>query len=174
MISLSRVNEKNICSSPVIRVAVSVFFLLLCSKVRAPLFYVPITLQTLAIYLIGLRLCPKEAFASVMGYLALGCFGAPVWAHSGMALFGTTTGYLLGMLLAAPLISWMVRKSVNQIISCIAGILLIDTLGVSWLLNFMDLHSAIICGFLPFIIPDIFKIYLAVGTNLFLISKKNI
>jgi len=172
-ILLSEINEKK--NSPIVKVAISIALLIFCSKIKIPLFYVPVTLQTFAIYLIAMRSCPKEAFASVMGYLAIGCFGIPVWAHSGASLFtGVTTGYLIGMVLAAPLISYMVRKSIGNVISCIAGILLIDFLGVLWLLNFMDAGKAIACGFLPFILPDVFKIGMATGFCSFLNRKNTI
>ena len=58
---------------------------------------VPITLQTLAIYLIACLMTPNHAFYTVLCYLIMGAIGLPVFSHfnSGMgALIGPTGGFL--------------------------------------------------------------------------------
>jgi biotin transport system substrate-specific component len=69
--------------------------------ISVPFYPVPLTMQTLAVLMIGGVLGPKLGTASVAGYLVLGLTGAPVF-HGGLggpAIFvGPTGGYLLGFL----------------------------------------------------------------------------
>ena len=64
-----------------------------------PFYPVPLTMQTLAVLLIGGALGPVLGVSAVAGYLALGALGAPVF-HGGLGgalvLAGPTGGYLLG------------------------------------------------------------------------------
>ena len=68
---------------------------------------VPVTGQTLAVYLIGTTYGARFGFATFATYLIAGIAGAPVFAAStgansyGLArLTGATGGYLIGMLVA--------------------------------------------------------------------------
>lgn len=69
-----------------------------------PFFPVPLTMQTLAVLLVGGLLGPKLGASSVAGYIALGAAGAPVF-HNGLGgpavLAGPTGGYLVGFIAAA-------------------------------------------------------------------------
>jgi biotin transport system substrate-specific component len=73
--------------------------------IRIPLAPVPITLQTLFVYLAGISLGPWPGMLSQYLFLIIGLIGIPVFAHgSGPAyLFQPTFGYLL----AFPLAAWV-------------------------------------------------------------------
>jgi len=77
-----------------------------------PFYPVPLTMQTLAVLLIGGTLGPALGVSAVAGYLALGALGAPVF-HGGLGgvlvLAGPTGGYLLGFLPAVFLMGWAAR-----------------------------------------------------------------
>ena len=75
---------------------------------RLPLPWVPVTLQTLFVFLAGLLLPPAWALASQVVYLAAGLAGFPVFAGtSGLAVLASPTfGYLLGF----PLAAWAVAR----------------------------------------------------------------
>jgi biotin transport system substrate-specific component len=77
-----------------------------------PFYPVPLTMQTLAVLLVGGMLGPVSGASAVAGYLALGAMGAPVF-HNGLGgilvLAGPTGGYLVGFLPAAFLMGWAVR-----------------------------------------------------------------
>jgi biotin transport system substrate-specific component len=77
-----------------------------------PFFPVPLTMQTLAVLLIGGMLGPALGVSAVAGYLALGAAGAPVF-HGGLGgvlvLAGPTGGYLIGFLPAVFLMGWAAR-----------------------------------------------------------------
>ncbi|MCH5375079.1 MAG: efflux RND transporter permease subunit, partial [Planctomycetes bacterium] len=75
-----------------------------CSWLSVPFYPVPMTMQTLAVLVVGGVLGPRLGTTAVAGYLSLGLAGAPVF-HGGLggpAVFvGPTGGYLLGFLPAA-------------------------------------------------------------------------
>ena len=76
------------------------------AKITVPFWPVPMTLQTMAIMAIALATGPRVACATVLGYLAAGAAGLPVFAGTpergiGLAyMVGPTGGYLLGYLVA--------------------------------------------------------------------------
>ncbi|MCL5736583.1 MAG: biotin transporter BioY [Actinobacteria bacterium] len=82
--------------------------------VSVPFFPVPLTMQTLAVLLLGGLLGPTMAASSVAGYLAIGAMGAPVF-HNGLGglavLAGPTAGYLVGFIPAAAVMGLAVRRA---------------------------------------------------------------
>src|SRR5580692_3662208 len=94
-------------------------FVAVCAHVALPLPFtpVPLTLQPFAVLLLGLLLTPRLAAATLAAYLAEGALGLPVFAPgplgaAGLAhLIGPTAGYLLAYPLAAPLISFLWRRT---------------------------------------------------------------
>ena len=112
---------------------------------------------------------------AVLVYILLGAVGIPVFAGftGGIGvLMGNTGGYILGFLGSA-LVMWALEKlpgkrSVIQIFSMIAGLLVCYTFGTLW---FMTVYAGTtgkvglvtVLGWcvIPFIIPDLIKIGLA-------------
>jgi biotin transport system substrate-specific component len=80
--------------------------------ISVPFYPVPLTMQTLAVLLVGGLLGPRLGVSAVAGYLAVGLMGAPVF-HNGLGglavLAGPTGGYLVGFLPAALLMGLAVR-----------------------------------------------------------------
>jgi biotin transport system substrate-specific component len=78
-----------------------------------PFYPVPVTMQTLAVLLVGGLLGPTLGVSTVAGYLALGLLGAPVF-HNGLGglavLVGPTGGYLVGFLPAVFLMGLAARR----------------------------------------------------------------
>lgn len=77
----------------------------LSAQIEVPMFPVPMTLQTLAITLIGLTYGARLGFVTLLAYLAEGAAGLPVFAGGGAGiahLAGPTAGFLL----AFPLMAW--------------------------------------------------------------------
>ncbi|TRD22354.1 biotin transporter BioY [Palleronia caenipelagi] len=69
------------------------------AQVAVPLWPVPVTLQTLAILMVGLTLGSRLGAMTVLAYLAEGAMGLPVFANGGAGLAymaGPTGGFLLG------------------------------------------------------------------------------
>ncbi|AIL12774.1 hypothetical protein IM40_03335 [Candidatus Paracaedimonas acanthamoebae] len=148
-----------------LQVALGVMLLFACSQIQIPLKPVPITLQTLAVILIGLTYKSRQAFEAVFAYLLLGAVGAPVFAQfSGghASLFGPTGGFLAGFLVAAPLTAWVFSKFTQKtwgaiFVSCVVGQAMIYVLGVLWLEKFVGFEASLKAGVLPFILPGVVK-----------------
>jgi biotin transport system substrate-specific component len=76
-------------------------FIALSAQVIVPFVPVPVTLQTLAVLIIGLSFGSKLGLVTVFTYLFEGAVGLPVFAGgaSTLALIGPTAGFLFGFLL---------------------------------------------------------------------------
>lgn len=79
-------------------------FIAIAAQVSVPFFPVPMTLQTLAILLVGFAYGSRLGAATVLAYLAEGAMGLPVFANGGAGLVymaGPTAGFLLGFVALA-------------------------------------------------------------------------
>ena len=78
-------------------------FIALAAQVSIPFFPVPLTLQTLAILIVGLTFGARLGAVTLAAYLAEGAMGLPVFANgaSAPALIGPTAGFLFGFVLMA-------------------------------------------------------------------------
>jgi len=94
-------------------VAAAIGLLAASSWLSVPFYPVPLTMQTLAVLVVGGLLGPRLGPAAVIGYLALGLAGAPVF-HNGFGgpavMFGPTGGYLVGFVPAAFLMGLFGRR----------------------------------------------------------------
>ena len=131
-----------------------------------PLSPVPITGQTFGVMLAGASLEPAPAVASMLGYLALGSIGFPVFAggQAGVAtLFGPTGGYLWGFVLGAWAISMLTRRAVTTgrflLANVLGGVLLLHLLGIGYLSYYLNisLSKAFLLGTAPFLPGDAVK-----------------
>jgi len=131
---------------------------------------VPITLQTFFVILSGAILGKRLGSLSQFVYLILGTIGLPVFQgySSGVAyILGPTGGYIIGFIVSAYFIGYMLRyKSSNitwVIASFVAGSLIICILGSLWLVYLYKINivTAISIGILPFLPGDMIKIFFA-------------
>jgi biotin transport system substrate-specific component len=142
------------------------------AMIRIPLPFtpVPITLQTLVLFMAVYYLKPKELGLSQAIYIIAGLIGAPVFAAgiTGMlALVGPTAGYLIGFIAAGVVMS-VVKSQVKENYFIMAviftmGIGIVYTLGAAHLVIVykMSITQAVFAGVLPFIAGDIVKILIA-------------
>lgn len=145
-------------------------FLAALSQITVPMLPVPMTLQTLAVMLIGLTFGGRMAAATVALYLIEGAAGLPVFAGfaGGAAhLVGPTAGYLFGFLGAAALIGFaadngLAKSWMGAIGVLLAGEVLLFTLGYLWLGYMIGYDKAWQFGVVPFLIGDVIKVALAV------------
>lgn len=156
--------------------ALGAVIIVLCSWVSVPS-VVPFTLQTFGVFFVLCTLGGKRGFASVCLYIALGALGAPVFANfnAGIsALFGMTGGYILGFVFTG--ISYCVftrffgKKQVVKIASLVVGLVLCYLFGTLWFTavytktqSTIGFTAAFASCVLPFIIPDLVKLALAVA-----------
>lgn len=128
---------------------------------------IPITFQTFALFLMCDCLPYTQACISVLVYLTLGIMGLPVFAgfQSGVGtLLGPTGGFLIGYLFVALLYGLLsklsMQKSLRFLFAIISLILLYLFGGLWYAYLYGGSHVLTVC-ILPFIIPDILKITLA-------------
>ena len=113
--------------------------LVICSKIQIPIGLVPVTLQTLAIFIIAYICNPKESFWTILTYIIMGIIGIPVFASGGglSYIMQPSAGYLLGFLLACPMISHMKSRYKTlfiQVFSGFLGLLIIYAIGITYFL----------------------------------------
>src|SRR6187402_3043192 len=139
----------------------------LSAKVNLPLPYVPMTLQTLVVLVIGAAYGWRLGSATLIAYLAEGAIGFPVFAGpvGGLApLVGPTAGYLFGFVAAAFVTGWLSERgwdrSVLWLFAAMAlGHILILAAGFGWLAFGMKLgvEKAWLVGIAPFIAASLVK-----------------
>ena len=143
---------------------------------------VPVTGQTLAVYLIGTTYGARLGFATFATYLLAGIAGAPVFAPAatmGIArLTGATGGYLIGMLIAVLVLGALADRKADQKFktsfpALILGSAIVFTFGLLWLHTSLNLTWAqtISAGLTPFIFGEVIKIAIT-ATSLPLIWRK--
>jgi biotin transport system substrate-specific component len=150
-----------------ILIALGTALLTLSAKVNLPLPYVPMTLQTLVVLMIGAAYGWRLGAATVIAYLGEGALGLPVFAGplGGLApLVGPTAGYLYGFVLAALATGWLSERgwdrSVPRLFVAMAiGHALILGAGFAWLAFGMKLgvDKAWLVGIVPFIAASLVK-----------------
>lgn len=135
-------------------------------SIKLPFTPVPLALAPHFCLLLGVTLGSKRAALAVLAYLAQGIAGLPVFAlgASGfLHLLGPRGGYLLGCVLAAYVVGYLVENkkatSPSKLFLTLAlGNGLIYATGLPQLAFFVGLKSSLWLGFVPFILGDLFKL----------------
>ena len=142
--------------------------LALAAKVTVPFWPVPMTLQTLAVFLISAAYGRNLAVATVLAYLLEGAIGLPVFATgAGLAyMAGPTGGYLLGFVAAAAIVGEAADRGFDRNVFLLFGAMMLGevailALGALWLAVLMGGEKALAFGVGPFIVTDVVKIALA-------------
>ena len=128
---------------------------------------VPLTLQTFVILLGAAALGAQRAAISQVAYLSLALAGLPIMADGkgGLsAIYGATSGYLVGFIFASILAGHLANKFTtnrfrNVFMSYFLGSLVIYVFGVLGLIFYANINllSALSVGVIPFVLGDIFK-----------------
>lgn len=155
-------------------ISMFVAIMAICSWIQIPT-VIPFTLQTFAVFVTVGLLGGKRGTLAVIAYILLGAIGVPVFAGftGGIgALFGNTGGYIIGFILTA-LSYWLITNIFgNKIwvsaIAMVIGLILCYAFGTAWFMvlyartvGAIGLATALGWCVIPFIIPDIVKIALA-------------
>jgi len=116
----------------------------IAAKIKAPMWPVPITMQSFVILSVGAAYGPVLGVTTVLAYLAVGALGFDVFTNSSAEAFGlsymagSTGGYLVGFVLAAGLMGVLARRGLDRrwmsvLAVMMAGNALIFLPGVLWL-----------------------------------------
>ena len=168
-------------------ISVSAALITICSWISIPLGPVPFTLQTLGILAVMLTVGGRRGTIAILVYLALGAVGVPVFAgfKGGiMSFIGPTGGFLIGFVFGA-LVYWLLEKlflkklMTSPVKTWIFGMLgfvvfevVMYIVGVIWFMTVyaaqtgpVGLATVMSWCVIPFIIPDIVKMVVAVLTG---------
>lgn len=146
-------------------------FIAIAAQIAVPLPHspVPLTMQPLAVLLVGVVLGSWRGAAAAALYLMEGLGGLPVFAQGHGGVFwltaGPTAGYLLSYPFAAFVAGWMSERGWGSTVSrSIAGMLaalaVIYAGGWSWLAALSGTSAAFAIGIAPFLIADAIKVAL--------------
>ncbi len=152
-----------------------------CTLITIPSPTVPFTLQTFGIFLTLQLLGGKNGTLSIATYILLGTIGLPIFSgfKGGIsALFGMTGGYILGFLfqgLIYMLFENIIKKFTNnkkiylQIVAHVIGLVICYIFGTVWFVHIyssqvgnIGYSAALMLCVVPFILPDIAKLLLAI------------
>lgn len=144
------------------------FFLAALSQLAIPLWFspVPLTMQTFAVLLIGALLGSKRGSLAVVLYLIEGATGLPFFAGGTSGISGVTAGYLLGFVVCAFLVGFLLEKGWREsykgtLLALILGSLAILLSGFLWLSLYVGPSTAFAIGVYPFLIGDAVKLVAA-------------
>ncbi|MBQ3162874.1 MAG: biotin transporter BioY [Oscillospiraceae bacterium] len=142
----------------------------LCSWIAIPM-AVPFTMQTFGIFSALLMLGGKRGTVSISVYILVGAAGLPVFAgfQGGIGvILSPLGGYILGFA-AMGLVYLLVteffgEKTSVKAVGLIAGLAVCYLIGTLWYMLFSkgtDFGTAVSVCVVPFLIPDVVKIFLA-------------
>ncbi|MCX6139940.1 MAG: biotin transporter BioY [Candidatus Kapabacteria bacterium] len=144
------------------------------TQIRIPLPFtpVPITGQTFAVILWPLLFGRNVGLGSIGLYLGAGALGLPVFAGFAAltALWGPTSGYLIGFVLAGALVGGLRDRGVTtslvgSTLTIVGAIALILASGALVLGQFVGYNNVWMMGVAPFLIGDVVKTVLLLGTS---------
>jgi len=125
----------------IVLVAAGIGALVLASKIRVPMWPVPVTMQTFAVLLIGSAYGLRLSLFTILGYIALGAAGVAVFAgeSAGLAyMAGPTGGYLAGFAAAMALMGVLARRGWDRSVPTMAAAMLLGNavvyaFGLAWM-----------------------------------------
>jgi len=129
--------------------------------IPVPFSPVPLTLQPLAVLLVGAVLGSTRGAAAAALYLFEGFSGLPVFAqgHGGpIWMFAATAGYLWSYPAAAWLAGFFSERNFPSLLTMTAGMTVIYLGGWSWLATLTSPATAYTMGVAPFLLGDAIKV----------------
>lgn len=140
------------------------------AHVSVPMLPVPMTLQTLAVLIVGGAYGARLGAATLALYAAEGAAGLPVFAPTAdgyPGIMGPTGGYIIGFILAAGLVGYLAQKrwdrnAFTTLAAMLLGAAVLYIPGLIWLNGFVgDVGKTLQYGLYPFVIGDVIKAVLA-------------
>ena len=154
--------------SKLLAVLAGLSLLTISAHIKIPFYPVPLTMQTLVVLGIGMTYGARLGGTTLLGYLAAGFIGLPVFAGgAGIAyMTGPTGGYLAGFFAAAIVLGTLAERGwtrnwATAAAAMLMGNAIIYFLGVGWLTSLIGLDKAVQFGLLPFLYGDALKLIIA-------------
>ncbi len=167
-------NKKKLTTLDMAYIGLFACIMAICAWISIP-GEIPFTLQTMGVFLAVGLLGGKRGTLAVLVYVLLGAVGLPVFSGftGGIGrLMGATGGYILGFL-ASALIMWAVEKLLPNklwalVLGMVLGLAACYAFGTVWFLvvytkakGAISLMAVLGMCVIPYIIPDLLKIALA-------------
>lgn len=140
--------------------------LTLSSYVEVPMVPVPMTLQTLAVALVGALYGWRLGAITILAWLGQGALGLPVLSGGAGGLHhfaGPTAGYLFAFVVMGVLVGWLAERGWNgkRIVLAFLAMLLGHAaclgLGTAWLATLIGFEKAVALGLTPFLLGAALK-----------------
>jgi biotin transport system substrate-specific component len=157
--------EKSSLVSQALLAVVGSMIVAVAAHISVPMLPVPMTLQTMAVLAIGATFGARLGAATLALYAVEGAAGMPVFspiADGYPGLMGPTGGYIIGFILAAGLVGYLVERGWGRnvgklFLACIAGAAVLYVPGLLWLGSFVGAEKVFEYGLNPFIMGDTVK-----------------
>ena len=151
---------------PIVLVGVFVAIISICAWISIPMVPIPITLQTLGIFITASILGAKLGTVSIIIYILLGAVGLPVFSNftGGFGiLLSPTGGFIIGFIFTAltiGIITSFKNSILTNTLAMLLGLLLCYTFGTVWYCIYanVDFITAVLICVVPFLIGDSVKI----------------
>lgn len=136
------------------------------SYIEVPMIPVPMTMQTLAVALVGALYGWRLGGVTIVAWLVQGALGMPVLAGGAAGahhFVGPTAGYLLAFPIAGIAMGWLVERGWNghRVGLAFAGMLISHgiclVLGAAWLAVGIGVETAVMVGVAPFLAGAVVK-----------------
>lgn len=166
--------KKNFRTIDLVYMALGAVLIAVCSWISIPTI-VPFTMQTFAVFFVLSALGGKRGTVAIIIYVLLGAVGVPVFAQftSGIGiLLGNTGGYIVGFIFMG-LVYWLIvhfmgKKTWVKTLAMVIGLAVCYTFGTVWFMivyaqanGAVGLAMVLAWCVIPFIIPDLIKLGLA-------------
>lgn len=166
--------KKKFRTIDLVYIALGAVLITVCAWISIPT-TVPFTMQTFAVFFVLSALGGKRGTASIIVYILLGAVGVPVFSHfnAGIGAFlGSTGGYILGFIFMG-LSYWLIvhffgKKLWVEILAMVIGLVVCYSFGTVWFIivysqanGAVGLTMVLSWCVIPFIIPDLIKLGLA-------------
>lgn len=154
-------------------IVIGTFVLAASSYISVPMIPVPITMQTLAVILVGAFYGWRLGGITITAWLLEGALGLPVFSGGSggpLVFMGPTAGYILSFPLIGAMAGWLVERGWHgdHPVKAFWAMMITQTvcliMGAAWLATLIGPHNAIMSGVLPFIPGEVVKAALAVAT----------
>lgn len=152
-------------------VSICVALISVCAWITVP-FAIPFTLQTFAICLIAAISPLKDSICAVLAYIAIGVCGLPIFSGFGAGpsvFIQPSGGYLIGFVFLVLIVGSCTNRfgrSLRVLIPSMSlGILFCYGFGMLfylWFYSDLSVWGAFLLCVVPFLIPDILKVTLAI------------
>ena len=144
------------------------------AQVQVPMYPVPMTLQTLAVLMLGAAYGPRLGGATLALYALQGSLGLPVWPGFDSGVWYPSYGFIPGFIAAAVVVGWLAergwdRTPLRMFGAMLAGNVVLYIPGLIWLAVWLGaglipgagIEKTFEWGMTPFVLGDLLKAAIA-------------